>query len=113
MNYRRGLQRVCLILVFLWLIFVFYGTPKERLMFWSQAMDLDGIASRYGGWREGSSDWQRFLQSLPYPDFGTRGSKLFWLIEVGIAPPAVLYLILFCIIPWIGRGFRSKDGNPE
>jgi hypothetical protein len=48
----------------------------------------------------------------PPPPYRYYAGRLMWLLGVAIGPPLVGYALLFLVLPWVFRGFRSAAQLP-
>jgi hypothetical protein len=106
MNFRRGLQRLYIVLALVWAVWAFDAVISGR---WIQRLWLDihlgllppgttVITSSSGG----SWDVARLTPDLHY------FSNWAWAIGLSILPPLLLYLLCFYVGPWVYRGFSPK-----
>jgi hypothetical protein len=95
MNYRRGFQRLYVVLAVLWIViacFAYRWTPLEADWFTRNAPKSEGDPyAKYGGAVTLSEDSRmRYAKG----------------ISIAIVPPTFGYLVLFQVVPWVWRGFR-------
>jgi hypothetical protein len=125
LNYRRGLLRVYLVLCVLWIITI-AGTsvidrPTPPVIFGKNdpVVPKDEFAPK----PKTLTDADFSSADAPIPSFDdfkkeqqneqqkseVHSTARYWGTQSALAftPPIAGYLILFGVIPWIGRGFRS------
>ena len=127
MNYRRGLQRLYVVCSLVWVSFMVVVSVRDR----PKPIDYVAVAKKYGATviteppetlPADFKDWDKPGQIKPPPGFildekpqnslvaDVKTSPLeYWGIRAGItvAPPIGGYLLLFSVIPWVYRGFKS------
>jgi hypothetical protein len=132
MNYRRGFQRIYAVCTALWIaLVVAISIPDQppngdfevhlangTILHFPPGTDpavIDTIAKRHS--QQGASEPSAviFLDKDGYPIarslLGPFQARIqYWALRSGIAlvPTAVLYILLFLVIPWIHRGFRPE-----
>jgi hypothetical protein len=133
MNYRRGFQRLYVVLAAGWILAALVVLPSERIRFWHAEQrlgNLSGSTSDVPAHENIFDQLARERESLqthterseqtkkpltvvssvddaPAPE--SRLRKALWLAGVLIGPPATGYGFLFFVIPWIYRGFRPAS----
>ena len=118
MNYRRGSQRLYVVMTGAWIGLLLLALPSYRVRFWVAPIDY----GKYGVVTTPTGDW--FKDNAPKsivtqnpdsfePDPPTisdsRVGKALWLLVVTLGPPAMGYIVVFVVVPWIFRGFRGTQ----
>lgn len=107
MNYRRGLQRLYAVLAITWVAAILLFATRDRPTHtdWIEVPDsqlkgdvFDQVAAEY-----------KRDHTPPEPEELVR----YWSVQgtIAVGPPAVGYLLLFVVLPWIYRGFNPGKGN--
>jgi hypothetical protein len=126
LNYKRGMRRLYLVLSALWIAVVVAVSINERPRSSSPVVYLDDngnsitsvVLEPIRSWDENGRpitpsrpDLSKLSeeQLQGYRQTGIRLLVRYWETQsaLALAPPAIGYLILFGVLPWIGRGFRS------
>jgi hypothetical protein len=90
MNYRRGLLRVYVVGAVCWIVFIGMVAASRRTLLWA------------------------FIQQDDWPSLEPGQVELLrlaWLGGLLFVPPAIGYAVIFILIPWIYRGFKSAPHN--
>jgi hypothetical protein len=106
MNYRRGFQRVYAALTVVWITVIMFVVLADFWQPWYSPIFN-------GGWS--STEDQSPLavvRSEPLPaqtwTVAQQVRRWTWATGLSMVPPLLGYLILFYLLPWIYRGFRSS-----
>jgi hypothetical protein len=101
-NYRRGLQRVYVTASVVWVLVGLALSIRDRPLATDmspRSPDIPEIFNRV------ARDMEREARTR------------YWLLHAAIiaVPPPSGYFALFCVLPWIVRGFtdRTNDGPPQ
>src|ERR1035437_4538673 len=109
MNYRRGLQRVYVVLTVAWIAVVFFTIITDRWEPWSHLKPLPA------GWSFAPAQTYEFAPSELRPIINPEEylaherarERWEWAVGLTLIVPTALYLPLFHIYRWIYRGFRT------
>jgi len=118
MNYRRGLQRLYVLMVLCWIAFVLLATQSGRWKPWPAAYnsewDIESMtpiaSSSAVSEKPTDPKWtvtpeqylRRYARQQNQRSYIVRWS---WVAGLSIIPPLLTYFLLFYITPWIYRGF--------
>src|ERR1700675_640139 len=107
MNYRRGLQRVLSTLSVIWIAAVIFVIPSDRLKVWSRESESPEEFLDFRHYHPiRSALFFILVDNFPNPHYDSRLEKCAWLAATLFLPPILGYLLIFCVGPWIYRGFR-------
>jgi hypothetical protein len=138
MNYRRGLQRVYAVLTVAWITFVFLTILPGRWEPWTnwdvwvnrgwsfadgkQGMasldDIVAVPTPAGQPQQYEIDLSKLRDTPPpkptvsieeFLSHERTKRKLTWAVGLSLLSPLVPYVLLFYILPWVYRGFRSTS----
>ena len=118
MNYRRGLQRLYVLIVVCWTAFVLFATQSGRWKPWPAAYnpgwDVESITpiASSSGVSDKSSDqkWavtpEQYLRDVARQENRRRAVvRWSWIAGYALAPINLGHFLLFFVTPWIYRGF--------
>jgi hypothetical protein len=109
MNYRRGLQRVYLLIAVVWIAGVSFALLSYRWQPWRATLPL--WAAQNETLQTSRSDASPF-KVTPEAFLHEKATKLIhgriwmWDAALSLIAPLVLYGVLFGALPWAHRGFR-------
>lgn len=128
MNYRNGFQRLYAVFTLLWIVGTLLFLPTERWDFWRKWNFWDQVEAHVCDtpcspeelkqpWIADRMDQQARLATQPkwktFYEYITlsvpvesRVQRFLWLLGLLVLPPALGYLVLFLLVPWVVRGFR-------
>jgi hypothetical protein len=101
MNYRHGFQRLYAVLTVAWVAVVLTASIQDRPRahkpdIWDQAAALSLTPDGYKEWE---IENEILLPGVLLHYWAVRSS-------VAVLPPALFYLFLFHVVPWVYRGFK-------
>jgi len=117
MNYRRGFQRLYAVAVVSWVTFVLFTTQSGRWKPWpamphsqweiesERPIDSPNPSNKEGEPKLTVSP-EEFLRNAAHQEERHRAIvRWSWVAGLALIPPILGYLLLFCVSPWIYRGF--------
>ena len=118
MNYRRGLQRVYVVLTAIWMACVLFTVLTGRWEPWRKAT-TDFTPPPPDSWQGPAPviSPEEFLKkkTARLEDVDEAATRQLMMRQrfgcafaIAIAPPLFAYLALFFVVPWVYRGFRSN-----
>ena len=102
MNYRRGLQRLYLVLAVAWVAGVLFVVPSGRWEPWHKKVDPKVWADL--GVVPATPEEVSFSDLKSIRDY--RIEVWLWATGLAFIPPLIGYAFLFLVAPWVYRGFH-------
>lgn len=101
MTSRSGFLRLYTVLTFAWIAVIFYTVLPGRWEPWITWSAWETQIQRYPNTR-----MPEVIVPADIIDTSIQ-TRWTWVIGLSLAPPAVIYIVLFHIVPWVYRGFRA------
>jgi len=107
MNYRRGLQRLYVVLVICWIAVVWLTILPGRGQPWQAKIfqTAEGTGPHFMPPEEFLAHADFYAAQTAHEE---ARRKWTWALLLSVVPPLMFYFVLFYVAPWIHRGFSTR-----